>query len=284
MPLKIEAEMLPKLLLTHLKAVLTPLLDLICPPLCPLCGQHLSEDTVGLSAGRTLMPCPACAEALITPNGGYCLRCGGRRFLHPDTQQYAPPSQRTGCIRCRSTQFRFTKVIALGEYENELRRLILQMKTEKTGRIADALTSLLFQERKEAILAEKPDFVIPVPSHWKRYYLSRGGINPAEKIAQNLADFLRIPMKKHLLRRIRSTELQHTLSPKSRHQNVYGAFVVHKKSITAGKIAGKNILLVDDIFTTGATCNEIAKVLKKAGAKSIAVCVIARAEGQFVSH
>jgi len=282
MPYSIPYSSMPySMLPVILKRCWRHFLDLLCPPLCPLCGQRLSEETIELSAGRPLMPCSACAETLATPNGSYCLRCGGRRFLHPDAQQRAvETSQQTGCVHCRNTKFRFTKVIALGEYEKELRSLILQMKTEKSGRIADTLSSLLFQERKEAVSAEKPDIVIPVPSHWKRHYLFRSGVNPAEKIAENMAAFLHIPLKKRVIRRIRSTELQHTLSPKNRQQNVKDAFIVRPKSVITKEIAGKNVLLADDIFTTGATCNEITKVLKQAGANSVTVCVIARAEGR----
>jgi competence protein ComFC len=125
------------------------------------------------------------------------------------------------------------------------------------------------------LLDKKPDFsdfiLMPIPLSKKK--LKWRGFNQAEEIAKELAEFFKIPLISDCLFKMRETKDQVELSEKERKENVKGAFFVKNKE----KIAGKNILLVDDVFTTGATLEEAARVLKEARAKKIVGIVIARA-------
>ncbi|MFA5986618.1 MAG: ComF family protein [Parcubacteria group bacterium] len=114
-----------------------------------------------------------------------------------------------------------------------------------------------------------PDLIIPIPLHARR--LRWRGFNQAEEIARSLD--LHIPLNTDILKRIRYTHPQVTMRDKeSREDNVHNAFAVHDPSL----IRGKNILLVDDIMTTGATITACATVLKNSGAGNIYAIVIAR--------
>lgn len=241
-------------------------LDLICPPLCPLC-QRIIEEKAPF--------CDECAEKLATPKEKLCRRCGGRRF-----QQL----QETGdCRRCRTTKFLFHKVIALGEYETELRKLVLRMKTEKSGHLATLAAKLLIRLRGEELRKVEPEWIIPIPMHRRRRWLR--GVNSPDFLADELGRFLKVSVLKNRIERFRPTEMQYTLSTRGRKENVAGAFQIkNRKIFNVNEIHGKRILLVDDILTTGSTCNELSRLLRKSGAAGVWVCVLARAEGIYAQN
>jgi ComF family protein len=112
--------------------------------------------------------------------------------------------------------------------------------------------------------------VVPVPLHWWRHW--RRGYNQAETLARAVAAGLGLPCWPRCLRRIRNTP-QQTLqsSPTSRQANVHGAFAPRP----GYRMAGKRVLLVDDVLTTGATASEAARALRRGGAGSVAVAVLA---------
>jgi len=198
--------------------------------------------------------------------------------------------------------FRFKRAIVLGEYNDDLRRLILRMKTDRTGILAIAAATVLANCREADLKNAGADYIVPVPMH--RLRRADRGSNSPDSIAEELGRRLHIPVARHLIRRACPTELQYTLSRQARADNVSGAFalraphlldklciaiknIVQKKrgrsAVNPFDLSGKNILLVDDILTTGATCNEITKVLLSAGARSVIVAALARAEGNFIA-
>jgi ComF family protein len=143
--------------------------------------------------------------------------------------------------------------------------LIRELKRE----LALAIISHFLLLDKKPVLS---DFVlIPIPLAKKK--LKWRGFNQAEEIGRELAEFLKIPLISDCLVKIKENKAQVELSEKERKENVRGVFFVKNKE----KIVGKKILLVDDVFTTGATMEEAARVLKEAGAKKIVGIVIARA-------
>ncbi len=248
----------------HLSYFFLPFLDLLCPPTCVFCGASMPESA-------TESACDACIDKMVTPAGHFCLRCGGRRYQRLQGGE--------GCTRCRTTDFRFRRAIVLGEYEQELRKAVLRMKTDRDGLRARAAADLLILHRRTELLEAKADFVIPVPMHRSRRW--QRGVNSPDILAGQLAEFLKRPALPQLVKRVRSTDLQYLLSRQNRQTNVENAFELTKQRT---KIEGKNALLVDDILTTGATCNEIAKLLRRAGMREIAVCALARAEGRYTKE
>jgi competence protein ComFC len=125
------------------------------------------------------------------------------------------------------------------------------------------------------LLDKKTDFsdfiLLPIPLSKKK--LKWRGFNQAEEIAKKLTDFFKIPLISDCLIKTKETKDQVELSEKERRENVKGVFFVKNRE----KIVGRNILLVDDVFTTGATMEEAARVLKEAGAEKIVGIVIAKA-------
>jgi ComF family protein len=116
------------------------------------------------------------------------------------------------------------------------------------------------------------DYIIPLPYHWHR--LIRRGHNPVRTICKQLARETNFPLMDGL-KRIRSQHSQKGLNRRQRLSNLSRAFVV-RPHLSQSIFAGKNLLLVDDVLTTGATCNSAALTLKKAGAKSVCVACLAR--------
>jgi len=177
------------------------------------------------------------------------------------------------CRRCRNQRLAFDTVRALGIYGGSLREAVLRSKKWTGEPAAIAMAHLLWQRVGERITEERPEVVVPVPMHWSRRL--RRGTSSADVLSEVLTRHLGVPTAERLLVRRRNTLPQFNLPPKKRFSNVRGAFGIS----AAYNLRAERVLLVDDILTTGATCHEVAKVLRKAGARYISVVVIARAVG-----
>ena len=149
--------------------------------------------------------------------------------------------------------------------------MILAFKHGDAVHLHTTLVPLLQQTGQELINAES--ILVPVPLHWLRLIKRR--YNQASILSIELAKMANVNCWPDALTRTRHTPPQGHKNARDRHQNVSGAFDIHP-SYTE-KISGKNIVLIDDVFTTGATIEECAKVLKSAGAKTVNVLAIARA-------
>jgi ComF family protein len=247
--------------------------DLLFPPHCTLCDRDIEPDTADRSKASDASPpeyspldvslCRECVLELTPPSRFACRRCGS-------TLQ-APP-ERPWCPRCRGVKTRFTETIAFGEYDGLLRQAVLGMKRDAWGTTASAVAELFLLRSRREFIELEPEAIIPVPMHWARRIVR--GVNSPEVFAESLGRSLKLPVLIGALRRTRWTKRQAKLPPAARLQNVENAF----KASRPEDIRGRRILLVDDILTTGATCNEAARVLKKAGATQVAVAVFAKAE------
>jgi len=165
----------------------------------------------------------------------------------------------------------FDETLALGVYEGLLRDWLLRMKKESGNSLTLAVAELLWQRQAERLVAWQPDVVVPVPMHWGRRLLR--GTNSPTILAERLSQRMRVPLAANLLRRTRATEPQFNLPPSERLRNVRGAFAVKM----GYHLEGAQVLVVDDILTTGATCSVIARVLKQRGASRVAVAIVGRA-------
>jgi ComF family protein len=179
-----------------------------------------------------------------------------------------------GCSMCRKPPLRFDAVVAIGQYQTNLREAILRMKRPRHDFLSRAMAGLLYQARSDQLAALHAEVIIPIPMYWIRRW--RRGTNSAEVLARSLAQKLLLPARLKCLARTRDTLPQSGLPRKERFRNVRGAFRVRRP---AG-LDGARVLLVDDVLTTGATASEAARVLKKAGAAMVAVAVVARAHGR----
>jgi len=242
--------------------------DLVCPPNCLVCSEPLDRND------RSHYYCDECCRRLIVDVSEYCPKCGAIGRLLPNVGE--SHGTQPGCRECERQEYRFSKTVVLGHYTESLRSLILDMKRDRDGILATNMAKLLLKTRERELCDLAPELVVPVPMHFARRFF-RGTNNPVF-FAKEIGHTLNIPVGTRLVRRTRYTKPQFHLKPRQRYRNVLGAFAfVGRKNI----IAGKRVLIVDDVMTTGATCNEVARVLREAGAASVSVAVFARAMGKL---
>ena len=212
--------------------------------------------------------CPGCWARVRPVGPPSCYVCG-----------QALPSWRTislaaeRCAACRRRPPAFDRGAVACDYEGELRAIIHALKYDGRRSLARPLARLL-RQAGHAVL-DGADAVVPVPLHpWKR--LQRG-FNQSADLARGLG----VPVRP-LLFRFRATRAQAGLTPGQRRRNVAGAFILRPWSAGAGRdaskaVAGRILVLVDDVMTTGATLDACARVLKHAGAREVRTLTLARA-------
>lgn len=163
-------------------------------------------------------------------------------------------------------------IAAGGVYKGLLREVILRMKQRGHMPLTQAIAHLFACRLRETVSRWKPTLVVPVPMHWLRRWVR--GVNNPDILAQALGSALGVPVKDRLVVRYRHTQLQADLSPRARKANVQGAFRIRQIQ----PVHGARVVLVDDVLTTGATCGELAKLLKQAGASAVWAVVLARTQ------
>ncbi len=236
--------------------------DLLFPPRCVWCEAEAAGRS-GWAGGGLL--CTDCADQLGPQRWNCCRRCGGE--VPEESHQ---PDQ---CAWCRNSHLEFDSVVALGNYHGPLRAVVNAMKGPSGGLLSEAMARLLFERRETKIRQMQPDLILAVPHHWRRR-LGRGA-NSAETMARSLSRQLGLVVPRTLVVRWRNTPPQKELPPKARFRNVRDAFAVR----ATYDLRDARALVVDDTLTTGATCSEIAWVLKQSGAAAVHVAVLARAQG-----
>ncbi|CAN5444902.1 ComF family protein [soil metagenome] len=195
------------------------------------------------------------------------------------------PAEGLRCAECRLVPPEFTRAVAYGLYEYELREMVHLLKYERVRAVARPLGSRLATAiRMLQGVAAQELLVVPVPLFAAKE--KTRGYNQATLLAESaLAELKKsesgwkLHLEHDLLRRTRDTESQFALTPKQRRVNLRGAFEV----ATGIRVAGREVLLLDDIYTTGATARECARVLRLAGAVKVWVATATRAQPEMVA-
>jgi len=234
--------------LTAVRGLGGDLLDFFFPPACAVCRAAPQPD---------LPLCARCEQALTILPDPVCARC--RSFI-PEPH-----------LRCPAGHLRQPQPVwALGLFDDYYRELIHAFKFHgrmNCGRFLGVrLAEMVAGDPRHRAV----DCIVPVPLHRSRQ--RERGFNQSELLARSLADRLEIGAGGGALRRIRQTQTQTALDYRQRRENVAGAFAPGKEAV-----AGKTVLLVDDVMTTGATLGECASVLRQAGADRIFAAVAALA-------
>jgi competence protein ComFC len=172
------------------------------------------------------------------------------------------------CTVCRESLVNFDAAYSFGSYEGPLRKLIHLFKYAKVESLALPLSQLLLR----AMPADEHfEMVIAMPMHWRKRW--ERGFNQAELLAKPVAKRCRLKLSTNL-RRKRYTKAQAALTEVQRRDNLKDSFCVRNVQ----QIAGKRILLIDDVFTTGATLRSAAATLKAAGASHVTALTLARVD------
>jgi ComF family protein len=233
------------------------LLDSVLPPLCLGCNEIV--ETPG-----TL--CAACWQGFSFVAPPYCARCAA-----PFVED---PGRGALCGACLARPPRYRRARAALIYDARSRRLLLPFKHGDRTDIARACGRWMARAGSE-LLAEA-DLVAPVPLHWRRLFTRR--YNQAQLLARvavrEAAAGTRPRLAPDLLRRRRWTGSQSGLRAQERRGNVRQAFDIHPRWMA--EVAGKTVLLVDDVLTTGATVEACTRVLQRGGARHVDVLTLAR--------
>jgi ComF family protein len=234
------------------RAVLRTALDIALPPLCPACREPVE--------GQAL--CPACWSKLSFITRPYCERLGipfvydpGPGILSMEAIA-APPA--------------YQRARAAVRFDEISRALVHALKYSDRLDLAPMMGRWLSHAGRE-LLAEA-DALVPVPLHWRRLWVRR--FNQSAMLAAAISAESGVPIATGLLRRVKPTAQQVGLSRTERAANVQGAFRVPPEA--RGGVAGRRLVLVDDVLTSGATVDGCARALLRAGAANVDVLIFAR--------
>ncbi len=236
-----------------LNSVSRQFLDILFPPICPISRE--SVDQWGALS-------PKAWSELSFLNGPACSICA-----FPFDYDFGKDAI---CGACEAAKPAYDASRAALIYDDKSRRLILPFKHGDQTYLAKSLSKAMFTAGKDLLL--QADILIPVPLHRRKLWVRR--YNQAGILAKHLGVLSNTAVMNDLLLRTRWTGTQGYLKRQQRHANVSNAFAVDADKIAMVK--GKNICLIDDVYTSGATLNESAKALKKAGAKHVSTVCFAR--------
>lgn len=234
-------------------------LDFLYPPRCSICGKLLR---------RKEFLCISCRESLFSKTEA-CPVCA------------YPHGRGKECPECRHRKLYIDGMFALGPYRGNLKRLIQEFKYQGKQEMVHFFTPYIVQGITSRIHSGHwpvPDGLVPIPLCAGR--LTQRGFNQAELLAEEAALRLEFPLM-NVLVRIKETESQVRLGRRDRAANLRGAFCLMKEEMQSpgneeGSLQEKTLIIIDDIFTSGATINEAARVLRQGGSKKLYAVVIGR--------
>ena len=237
------------------KAWLDAGLGLLYPEVCQLCRAARATPAQGYVCGD----CQAKARFIEAP---FCERCG-RPFDGNITTRFE-------CTNCREMEWDFQFARSAVVARDEVLEAIHRYKYQRALWFEPFLAELLIRAAQPALAGGKWQMIVPVPLHPSKQ--REREFNQAERLAKRLGTATGIPVNQRLLRRVVPTRTQTQLSRAERLANVRNAFAMRN----GRHLNGEHIVLVDDVFTTGATTSACARVLTAAGAGAVCVWTVAR--------
>jgi competence protein ComFC len=233
-----------------MRKIVDALIDLIFPPRCSVCGKNSAQAL-----------CGSCIANIQYLNDDVCQICGSPRDKYFNSGV---------CSDCRKQKPVYQMARSAAIYSGVMKNAIHHYKFNGVKRLSSPLSELLVRSVKSSgIPLQQVDQVIPVPLSAKRE--AKRGFNQAYELANGISKAFNINIDNSSLKKIKDVRPQFELKRSERFENIKGAFKASKI------MEGKGILLVDDIFTTGATACEASRALIDAGARYIYVVTLARA-------
>ena len=219
-------------------------LTLVYPERCAICDRTVKPSDKGI--------CPYCGPVLEEVGDASCLKCG--KPLEDGTAEY--------CADCMKREHSFDRGLSLYPYSKRVAESLYRLKYSGRRSVADFYGRKMAERFGDQIAAWGVEAVIPVPLHRER--LKKRGYNQAELIAGALARPLGLPVCCDMVERVSNTTALKLLSAAQREEILKNAFKISKYEVKL-----KAVLIVDDIYTTGSTIDEISGLLKRAGADRI---------------
>ena len=232
-----------------MRALATAALDLFFPAVCPLCSARLGP-------GRRDPVCRTCWASFVRLAPPFCSACGVP----------VPSEALARCDACRDAAPPFDYARAAASYGGTVRDAVHALKFGGRRSLARPLGDLIIERCAGALAA--PDAFVPVPLARARE--RERGFNQAGLLAERLGERLGVRVRPRWLVRLRATAAQSELSAAERRDNVADAFAA------APAVAGRDVVVIDDVITTGATVGECARALHAAGARRVGVLAVAR--------
>jgi len=230
-------------------------LGFIYPESCQICAEARATPGQGFVCGQ-------CREKIRWIEPPFCSRCG-LPFQGDITSSFE-------CANCRELELHFRCARSAAAARGVVLEAIHRYKYRRALWFEPFLADLLIGRAAPELGQENWDWIVPVPLHPVKR--RQREFNQAERLAARLGQATRIPVQARLLKRRLPTDTQTRLSREKRAANVRAAFCLRRKQ----PLEGKRIVLVDDVFTTGATTNACARVLREAGAAEVCVWTVAR--------
>ena len=238
-----------------MNGVLRDCLNLLYPPVCQLCHDQRAEARDGFV-------CAKCWSHVRFIRAPFCERCG-LPFAGDLTTAFV-------CTNCNDLKLHFTSARSAVVARTVVLEAIHRFKYSRALWFENFLAGLLIREAAPVLAKGNWHGIVPVPLHPVK--LREREFNQAALLAAQLARATKIPLNEKILRRVNPTATQTLLTRDERAANMKNAFIVRKGT----RLAGKRIVLLDDVFTTGATTNACAKALQVAGAAEVCVWTVAR--------
>lgn len=244
---------------TGIRIIADAVMSVLFPAPCEMCGEAL--------ATAALLPiCEKCLEALGPLSEPVCEKCG-----RPFPSEVILDAKIRQCFGCRAGLYGFDVARSYGAYSEKMVKAITLLKYHKLTRLGGWFAQRLRTTVEANAILGAVDVMVPVPLHPVRR--RERGYNQTELIAKPLARRLGLRLDTSALVRVKPRPPQLLLSRRERWLSVRGAYEIREGS----RIDNLRVLLIDDVFTTGATLDACARTLKKAGAKSVIGLTVARA-------
>lgn len=206
-----------------------------------------------IDSSRNYKLCNECMDGFKWAVGRTCLRCG-KRLSQSDPRDI--------CFSCSEHSHAYRRGYNCTEYGTHERALLYKLKYASCSYLADTIAEIMYDRMKSLSIEGDYNLLLPIPAHKSRTRMR--GYNQAALIAENLSLRCGIVCRSTLLQRKNSTRALRSMTPEERKAALSGVFAIDSKAANA--IAGQRILLVDDIYTTGATADAVAELLYDAGA------------------
>jgi ComF family protein len=239
------------------------LLDLVFPPFCPVCRRPLA-------AGRRDPLCRECWEGIERLAPPWCRTCGLELGRFAGAREPAGTEPGHVCGPCRRRPPAFTYARAAARYGDIVREAVHGLKFRGRRALAAPLGDLVAEMGRSCLPVAEPDLLVPVPLHPRRE--RERGFNQALLLARRLGRGWSVPVRTDVLARTVFTPPQTELSAEARRANVRAAFALRRPEL----VAGRHVVLVDDILTTGSTASACAARLREGGAATVGVLTVAR--------